>query len=136
MTDLTITVANIVPDANATLETFLAGEAITQGKAVYLDPATRKWLLADADSATAAAKAPRGISVNAAQANQPLTVIRKGDLAMGAILTAGDPYYLSSNAGGICPKADVGSGEAVVFLGYAKSTSVLAVDVRPTGVTL
>ena len=66
----------------------------------------------------------------------PLGVLKSGDLTIGATLTAGTAYYLSDTAGGICPLADVGSGEYVVLIGIAKSTSVLAVDIQYPGVSL
>jgi hypothetical protein len=55
-----------------------------------------------------------------------------GDLKVGAILTKGETYCLSENAGMICPIGDVGSGEWVTILGVAKDTSTLSVDIKPT----
>lgn len=136
MADLTITAANVVAGANAVKESALAGETITAGKAVYKSPTTKKWMLADSDSATAAAKTAGGIALNGASLNQPLAVIKSGDLDMGgAILTAGATYFLSNTAGGICPDADVGAGENVCQLGVAKTTSVLSVKIFAPGVS-
>lgn len=136
MADLVVVAASVVPGANAQLmygDT--AGEAITAGQAIYKDPTTNKMMKSDSDSVTAAAKRADGIaSVNAA-ANQPLVWQRKGDITMGAILTAGTAYFLSNTAGGICPDADVGAGENVCLLGVARSATVLALDIRDTGVS-
>lgn len=74
-----------------------------------------------------------GIALNGAAANQPLAVQRSGDITIGATLTPGLAYYLSDTPGGICPVADVGSGEYVILLGLAKSASVLDLDIRATG---
>lgn len=136
MADLTITAASVVPGSNAVLETGFAGEAVTAGKAVYRSSTTGKWTLADSNSATAEAKTARGIALTGSAANQPVVVQKSGDLTMGATLTLGAAYYLSDTAGGICPVADVGSGENVCLLGIAKSTAVLAVDIQAPGVTL
>lgn len=136
MADLTITAANVVAGANASTEKGTADETITAGQVVYLDTATRKYLKADSNSATDAANRARGIALNSASLNQPLTVQKTGDITIGATLTPGEPYYLSDTAGGICPKEDVGSGEEISFLGLAKSASVLTIDIQSPGVTL
>lgn len=136
MTDLVITAANVVAGSNSEQERGLAGEAVTAGKTVYLDETTRKWMLADSNSATAAARKTRGIALNGAALNQPLAVHRSGDLTMGATLTPGTAYYQSDTPGGICPVADVGAGEYVCLIGIAKSAAVLAVAIQFPNVSL
>ena len=136
MADLTITAASVLAGANAVRDSGNAGEAITAGQAVYRSSTTNKWMLADSDSATAEAKKPTGIALNGAALNQPLAVLKSGDITIGATLTAGTAYYLSATPGGICPVADVGAGEDVCLLGLAKSTTVLAVAIQAPGVSL
>jgi hypothetical protein len=136
MTDLTITAASVVAGANAVRDSGSAGEAITAGQAVYRSSTSNKWMLADSDSATAEARTAIGIALNGAALNQPLAVLKSGDITIGATLTAGTAYYLSNTPGGICPVADVGAGESVCLLGLAKSTTVLAVAIQSPGVTL
>ena len=91
---------------------------------------------ADANSATAAARAARGIAVNGASDGQPLTIQKSGDITLGAVLVAGTDYYLSDTPGGIAPRADIGAGEYVCLLGLAKTTSVLALDIQFPNVAL
>jgi hypothetical protein len=134
MANLTITAANIVAVDGADIEHGTAGAAITPGQPVYRDTAG-KYQLADSNSATAAAKRPRGISLNTAATNQPLAIIKEGDLDMGAILTAGQAYYLGDTAGAIQPAADLAS-EDVIQLGIARTTSRMAVKILIPGVTL
>lgn len=136
MADLTITAASVLKGSDAVVEHGTFGATVTQGQPVYLDSADGKYKLADCDSATAAAKSPRGIALNAGSNGQPGSIIRSGDLTMGATLTAGTAYYLSPNAGGICPLADVASGDDVVLLGIAESASVLHLDIQIPGVTI
>lgn len=136
MANLTITAASVLAGSNVLTESGLAGEAVTAGQPVYWNPATKRFGLADANSATAAARAPRGIALNSATSGQPVTVAKSGDITLGAVLTAGTAYYLSDTPGAICPVADVGAGEYVVLLGLAKSASVLALDIQVTGVSL
>lgn len=137
MTDLTITAANVVAGADATIEHGTFGATITAGKAVYRDPTSKKYLLADANSATADARTARGIALNGGSDGQPGAIIREGDLTIGATLNPEAPaYYLSDTPGGICPVADVGNGEYFCQIGLAKSASVLAVRIVATGVAM
>lgn len=134
MADITITAANVVAGSNSTRENGTAGETITAGQAVYKDAATNKYKLADTDSATAAVRQPRGIALNGASLNQPVAVLTSGDITIGATLVAGDPYFLSGTAGGICPHADVEAGDYPCLIGVATSTTVLRVDIQYSGV--
>ncbi|PDS67960.1 hypothetical protein [Rhizobium phaseoli] len=136
MADLVIVAANVVAGADSTAVNGVAGETITAGKAVYLSSTTKKWMLADSNSATAEARQAKGIALNGASLNQPIAVHKSGDLTIGATLVAGTAYYLSDTPGGICPLADVGAGEYVCLLGLAKSTSVLSVDIQFPNVSL
>lgn len=136
MTDLSITAASVVAGSDTSQERGTAGEAITQGQAVYLNSATKKYMLADSNSATAEVRRARGVALNAAALNQPLIVQKAGDVTIGATLTAGTAYYLSDTPGGICALGDVGSGEYVCLLGIAKSASVLALDIQYPDVAL
>lgn len=135
MADLSVTAANcVVSGTNQRRFSGTAGETIAAGKAIVLDPTSHKYMLADSNSATAALRTADGIALNSASLNQPIDGMSEGDLTLGATLTANTPYYLSDTPGGICPIADVGSGEYLCQIGIAKSTTVLSVAIRATGV--
>lgn len=134
MADITITAASVVAGSNSRAETGSAGEAVTAGQALYKSPTTNLWMKADSNSATVAARTPSGIALNGAATGQPVSVHKSGDITIGATLTANTPYFLSDTAGGICPLADVGTGEYLTEIGIAKSTTVLAVNFISTGV--
>ena len=136
MADLTITSSAVLPGSNASVSQGTAGEAIVAGKAVYLAASSKKWMLADSNSATPEARKAIGIALNGASLNQPVAVQTGGDITLGAVLTAGTAYYASDDAGGICPVADLASGDYVCLLGLAKSTSVLALDIQFPNVAL
>ena len=136
MADLTLTAASVLAGSNATTNLGTAGATITAGQVVYFDDTTKTYKLADTDSATAAVRSPIGLALNGASAGQPLMVQTGGDITLGAVLTAGVAYYLSGTAGGICPVADVTSGDYPVILGMAKSTSVLAIKIVEAGVAI
>lgn len=134
--DLTITAANVIKGSNGVVKHGTAGASVTAGKVLYYDSATGTWKLADNNSATVAARSPRGIALHAAEANQPLAVHTGGDITIGATLTPGVVYYLSDTPGGIGPVADLASGEYPTVIGIAKSASVLAVSFQEAGVAL
>ena len=136
MANLSITAASVIAGADAVLESGIAGASITAGQLVYRDPTSKKYLLADANSATAEARTARGVALNGASDGQPLTIQRGGDITYGATLTAGTAYYLSDTPGATCPLADVGSGEYVCLIGLAKSASVLTIAIQAPGVAL
>jgi hypothetical protein len=136
MTDVSVTAASVVQGANAVKSTGIFGEAVTAGQVVYLDPTTKKYLKADCNSATAAARQASGIALNGGALNQPATVQTAGDVTIGGTLTAGSPYYLSATAGGVMPAADLTTGEYVCLLGLAKSSSVLTLNIQYPGVAL
>ena len=136
MVDITITPASVVKGTNARTENSTAGATIAAGKTVVKDPATKKMVLADSNHATVELRTPDGIALHAAEPNQPLQFLIAGDITIGATLTAGTAYYASDTPGGICPVADVGSGEKVSLIGLASSTSVLRVDIQSPGVVL
>lgn len=133
MADLVITPGSVVPAATATLREGTAGETITAGQPVAM--VNGVLMKADVDHATASYRRVLGISVNGASLGQPVSYIKDGDLAMGAILTAGSVYVASDTPGGISAVADPDAGDAIVILGVAKSTTVLAVNIFNSGAT-
>jgi hypothetical protein len=137
MVDITVTPANVIAGANAVRASGTAGVAISAGQLVYKDTSTGKYLLCDNNAADVNARKPQGIALNNAALNQPVDIQTSGDITLGAVLTAGTDYFLSTSAsGGICPRADVTTGMNVVLLGLGKSTSVLALDIQNPGVLL
>ena len=136
MADLSITAANVQIAADPNIQHKRAGAAITAGQAVYISTDTGRALLADSNSATAEARVAFGIALNSAASGQPVAIQTGGDLTIGATLTAGVFYYLSDTPGGICPVADLGSGEYPCTIGMATSASVLRLSFKSPGVAL
>ena len=128
MADLTITVADVKKTDSTSIAEGIAGATITAGQPVYKDStASNKLKPADADVlATAAAV---GIALHGASADQPLKYATSGNLTLSAVMTAGAVYVVSTNAGGIAPVADLGSGDYVTLLGIATSTTNLKLSI-------
>lgn len=118
MVDLVITASQVAPGSNAVITPGTAGATITQGQALYLDPATNTWKLAIAD-ATASHTGTVGIALNAASSGQPINVQTGGDIILGAgaAPAIGTAYMASINAGGIAPAAAAGAGNFSALLG-------------------
>jgi hypothetical protein len=135
MADISITAANVVAGSDAVREAGTAGATVTAGQLVYLDTSDMKYKLADSNGA-AALRVPSGIALNGAANNQPLVIQKGGDITIGGTMTPGVAYYLSDTPGGICPVADLASGEYPCILGIAKSATVLSVNIQPSGVAL
>jgi len=135
MANLTITAGNVVAGSGAKKVAGTAGATVTAGQVVYLDSADSKYKLADADAASGI-RSPAGIALNGASNNQPLVVLKSGPVTIGATMTAGVTYYLSPTAGGICPVADVLSGDYPTIIGIATSTTVLDINIQEAGVAL
>lgn len=136
MSDLSITVGNCL-NSDAATETRIAAESITQGQALYAASSTTVGL---ADNNAAGKTVCVGIALNPATAGQPVTYAKGTDgsygITLGATMTAGLDYYLSANAGGICPVGDLSSGMAKFHIGFASSTTVLKMQLKSYGVTL
>lgn len=136
MADLTITATSVVAGGGAKTTEGVAGATITAGQVVYYDTSAGTWKLADCDSGTAAVRSPGGIALNGAASGQALRVLTSGPITIGATLTAGVAYYLSGTAGGICPVADLTTGDYPTIIGIATSTSVLDVQFHESGAAL
>lgn len=136
MADVSITPANVVASKGATTRTKTAGAAIDAGDIIYIDPADNRFKLADADAEGIGNIRNFYMALNTAAVGQPVSGMSEGEVTLNAALTAGVSYYLSPNAGAMAPRADVLAGDNVIFLGIAKSTTVLVFKPLVPGVTL
>ncbi len=132
MANLSITASSVVPGSNAVKAFGTAGASITAGQSVYMDTTDNLYKLADADAAASINDC--SIALHAASANQPLTVQTAGDITIGATVAVGTAYYASTTAGGICPEADLASGDFPYLLGYASASGVITMSRKNFGV--
>ncbi len=107
----------------------VCGEAITAGQCVYLDAAdSEEAKVADANAA--GKKTVKGIALDPGSEGDTIRIALSGSrIVLGDTLGVGTPYFLSSNAGGICPLADVGSGEDLVVVGAGETAAILSVHI-------
>lgn len=136
MADISITAANVKLVSGPT-KSLIAAAVLTAGQACYQASATKKAGLADNDSATAEVRSIAGLALNGAAADQPVVLAVNGAVVnVGAVLTAGVDYYLSGTPGSIAPRADVTTGDDVIRIGMALTTSNLQLDFSDPNVTL
>lgn len=133
MADVTVTAANVKPvGTSRTVQTVLLGETVTQGQPLYLKAADSKYWKADADTLAEAAAA--GIAITPGVADDYAIMLTAGTINMGGTLAVGQVYVVSTNAGGVAPYSDLGSGDYVTILGVATTTAILNVDLNATGI--
>lgn len=135
MAALTITPEQVLAGPGAAVTRYIAaaGVTITAGQAIYDTTGSRIAALADCD-ALAAAKVCRGIALNGASPGQPVNVLERGEITLGAAAAPanGVPYFLSPTPGGIAPLADILTGDACIYLGVGIGTNRLAVQIHVT----
>lgn len=125
MADLSITAANFLPSSAAQYEDFTAGAALTRGQPYYLDSAA-SYVAKACDADAQASARIRGIcATDVATGQRGKGVLFDSALVIGATVAAGTPYFVSTNAGGICPVADLGSGDYTSLVGLGISTTAI-----------
>ena len=137
MADLTITAANVVKGATAKVLQGTYGATVTAGQTVYADAADNgRFKPADADAATAAARATAGIALNSGSAGQPADIQTDGLITIGGTVTVGEIYVQSATPGGIAPAADLVTGDSVTVLGVGVSASQIDLNIHRSGVAV
>jgi hypothetical protein len=138
MADLVQTAANVAVGVNTSVQLVVAGEALTQGMPVYRSSLDSNYYKADSDAEASAEV--RGIAVTPASASGDRFVLASpksgssADVNLGATLTQGETYVVSTNAGAIAPISDLTTGDYVTYLGVASSASILKMRLNPTAV--
>jgi len=132
MADITITAANVIPASTAKRRAGTFGETITAGLFVYEDLNDSNALKIATNAAESSAKVA-GMAANGGADGQAGDIITEGDVTVGAVLEAGEAYMLST-AGKMAPIADTAENDYMTYLGIAKSTSVLALNIHSVAV--
>jgi hypothetical protein len=135
MADVTVTAAEVLPDAGTQTIQGILGATVTAGQTVYLDASTNTWKLADANASALTANC-KGIAMNGGVAGQPVTVCNGGTLDPGFTVTVGTVYVLSATAGGIAPADDLTTGMYTTILGVGITASQLKLQILASGVAV
>lgn len=135
MADISVTAASVkVASATTRVQQVTYGGTVTHCQPLYSDSTdSNEYKPADADAA--ASSVAVGVSYTPGGDGDIGHIVTSGRINVGgAHLTQGVPYFVSTNAGGICPYGDLASGDYVTYIGTAISTSVLEVDIHATGI--
>lgn len=107
----------------------IAGATIDAGQAVYLDTATYRYELAQAD--TQAKSQFAGFAEHPSADGQPLSVIWEGDVTGLTGLTAGETYVLSDDsAGDVMPIGDLATNHWVTHTLIALTTTTARIKIN------
>ena len=133
MPDLTITPANVALTGTGALTQLVqVAVAVAQGDVGYLDVATGKYRLADADLSEAAANAA-GVFLTPAGIDGYALIALSGPVNVGATLTVGEIYVVSGNPGKIAPEGDLATPDWVTILGVATAANTLDINIVASG---
>lgn len=104
----------------------IAGATITPGQPVYLDTTTNTYKLTDGD--TDAESVCAGIALDSAISGRPFIFAPPGAVInIGATVALGTIYVCSLTAGGICPWADLATGDYVTILFIGATSNIVEV---------
>lgn len=135
MAALNIVSSEVFPSANAVIDYGRrSAENIVAGKIVAVG-FTGKWEIPSGTVGRGISDI-RGIALNHAYANQPLSVaIIDPAFTFGATanMTVSESYALDSSGGNVVPYSDLSSGTQPVTIGLAVSASVLNLDIVASG---
>jgi hypothetical protein len=134
MADISVTAASVANTGGQT-DTGTAGASITAGQILYKDASANN-TLKPASCASTAAAAVCGMALNGGASGQPITFAKAGaTVTAGATLGVGTIYVLSDGSGTYAPVADLATGDKVVIVGYATSSTVLTLLLKDTVTT-
>jgi hypothetical protein len=135
MADLVITPTSVAVQSGGGGTLVQFAETTTPGDALYRSTSDGKYYLADCDTEPQAKVAGIAITYGAADDYGYMFAGQSQDINLGATLTSGEIYVVSDTAGNIMPYADLTTGQYLSIIGFAKSTSLLTLDVNITGLT-
>jgi hypothetical protein len=126
--DITITAANVLPSGQAKFTTFPAASAVTAGQLLYCATTCAQAVATSGSNTHVVA----GIAINSAATGQQVKVCYYDPaFKVGGTVAVGAAYILSSNAGGLAPSADAGSGWYVTFVGIGIDSTHIKLDLLP-----
>lgn len=136
MADLTIVPSDVKMDtidgSKPVIARYICDEAINAGQVVSILPSGLAGLH---DVKLAGYEQARGIALNSASKDQPITLIESGFVELGTVSSAGEVLVASQTSGMLAPVGDLVSTNEVVFIGFMYSSAVLKVDIDNLGIS-
>lgn len=135
MAAISITAGSVIPSSSSVIKFGVAGETVTAGQVLYIEPVTLLMKLCDANS-TAAIATAAGIALNGASVNQRVYFCSEDTVgfAIGATILSGDTLWTSGTAGGITKTAaDNVNPVYATVLGVMISTTLAKIKIITGG---
>lgn len=134
MADLTITAANVKPAAESPVPKMVQlGATVTAGQVICKLSGTSVWVLADANAASLTTEYAGAdgllVALDGGSSGDWISAAPEGaEYVVGASLTVGQVYGLSTTPGGIAPVSDLvgyATNAHCRLLGQAKTTTIM-----------
>jgi hypothetical protein len=119
-----------VASANNVDDDYIAEVSIAARDIVYISSADN---VSPASASAAGTAQVIGLANAAASATNPVSVRKLGKMSGFSGLTAGSRYYLDTTAGAYTASVPSGTGNTIVQVGYAKSATVLDIQIQSLG---
>ena len=132
MADINFTENSVKPTSTTVKARAKFGATITQGMALYLDTTDGEYKIAHCETSATTANAS-ALALTSGADGQPGWVATGGDVTVDNLSLAA-PVLILSASGGVCPSADLATNDYITIIGAAKSTTVLSLSFKPTGV--
>jgi len=107
-----------------------AAVELAAGDLIYLDGSDAYKAKSDSSEHASA----DGVCLCSAAAGQPVVYAASGTLTTGGIVSIGQLYVVSENAGKIAPSSDLDPGEYVTIVGIGKTTAAIQLLIVPGSV--
>lgn len=132
MADVNLTEASVKPTSTTVIVRGNYGDTIVQGTLLYYAPSTNTWEIADCTTSATTAAAT-GMALSSGADGQPGRIATGGDVTVDNVSLA-SPVYILSEAGQMCPSADLANADYITVVGVASSTTNLKLIFRAAGV--
>ena len=129
MADIVITSLSQVSSTTNVSPKRLLFETVTEGQVAYADPTNNQYGVADCETSLVTAGAV-GLYLGGGVATNYVGVLTRGLVGIGGTTLVEDEEYFLSTAGLLMPYADLATGDWIVSIGFAKTTTQLDVWIR------
>ena len=116
--------------------TYYTGAALTNGEFVYSNSGNSNKLEQALSTSLSSSNVIGVVMIDASSGLSTAVATNNAVIKKAGAFTKGTVYYLADVAGDICLESDLGSGEYVTQVGYAKSTDELVILISKTGVQI
>lgn len=123
------------PTSDTTTRKVAYGATVDEGNLLYLDTSDNEYKLAESDGTSAVANASAIAMTPGVDGGYGIVATDGTVVLVGATLSIGESYAVSTNAGEITNQAGIGSGNYVTNVGIGVTATNLKLNFDATGIT-